>query len=202
MNFSKFQAELRPLMVFNSRDIRKVDPEFNEVNLNNWQSKGYITKLGKGIYTFGEYNVEKKVLYFAANKIIEPSYVSCESALSYYGILKIEDPIVSVNPIKTHTYKSAFGGYKFHKSIPSLMKDYDLVLHNQHYFKIATPEKAIVDFFFFNPKYQTREQIKLLSFDVEQLEIKSGGYETRKIADEYRNQLLDRRIRNFQNIFI
>jgi len=202
MNFLKFQTELRPLLVFNSRDIRKVDPEFNPVNLNNWQSYPYLTKLGKGLYTFADYVIEKELLYFAANKIIDPSYISCESALSFYGILKMEDPIVSVNPVKTHKYKSEYGGYKFHKTKPALMKDYDLVLHNQHYFKIATPEKAIVDFFFFNPKYQTRIQIKSLPFDAGELANNVVAYEIQRIANEYRNDLLDRRITNFKKIFI
>lgn len=202
MNFPKFQTELRPLLVFNSRDIRKVDPEFNLVNLNNLQSYPYLTKLGKGLYTFADYVIEKELLYFAANKIIDPSYISCESALSYYGILKIEDLIVSVNPVKTHKYKSEYGGYKFHKTKPALMKDYDLVLHNQHYFKIATPEKAIVDFFFFNPKYQTREQIKSLQFDAGELANNVVAYEIQRITYEYSNDLLDRRITNFKKIFI
>lgn len=202
MNFLKFQTELRPLLVFNSRDIRKVDPEFNPVNLHNWQSYPYLTKLGKGLYTFADYVIEKELLYFAANKIIDPSYISCESALSFYGILKMEDPIVSVNPVKTYTYKSEYSGYKFHKTKPALMKDYSLVPHSQHYFKIATPEKAIVDFFFFNPKYQTREQIKSLPFDAGELANNVVAYEIQRIANEYRNDLLDRRITNFKKIFI
>lgn len=197
MNFSKFQTELRPLLVFNSRDIWKVDPEFNPVNLSNWQSNGYITKLGKGLYTFVDYIVEKELLFFASNKIIDPSYVSCESALSYYGILRMEGPTVSVNSVKSHTYRSDDGGYKFHKTKPSLMKDYILVLYNQHFFKIATQEKAIVDFFFFNPRYQTKEQIKQLPFDTERLDNQSLQ-KIQRISNEYDNKLLERRIRNFQ----
>ena len=201
MNFSRFQTELRPLLVFTSRDIHKVDPGFNPVNLNNWQKNGYIIKLGKGLYTFADHNVDKKLLYFAANKIIDPSYISCESALSFYGILRIEDPIVSVNPIKSYTYKSQYGGYKFHKTKPELMNNYDLIQYNQHYFKIATVEKAIVDFFFFNPKYQTRNQIEKIPFDKERLNNTADEQEILRIATEYKNELLARRIRNFNNIF-
>jgi len=202
MNSSKFQTELHPLLAFNSRDIRKVDPEFNFVNLSNWKNKGYLKKLGKGLYTFAD-DIKQELLYFAANKIIDPSYISCESALSFYGILKKEDQIVSVNPDKTYEYKSDYGGFKFHKSRPALIKDYCLVLYNQHHFKIATPEKAIVDFFFFNPKYQTRDQIMSLEFDVDELANKVlDKYDIKRIANEYCNNLLGRRITNFIKIFI
>lgn len=201
MNFSRFQTELRPMLVFNSMDVQKIDPDFNTVNLNNWQNKDYIIKLVKGLYTFADYKLDKELLYFAANKIIDPSYVTCESALSYYGILKIEDQIVSVNPLKTHTYKSQYRGFKFHKSVPSLMNNYELVEYNQHYFKIATPEKAIVDFFFFNPKYQKREQISKLPFDSEKLANKVDGKKIWRILYDYNNNLLERRIRNFEKLF-
>lgn len=202
MNFLAFQNELRPLLVFNTRDIKKVDPAFNPVNLSIWQKHRYFIKLAKGLYTFSDPPIRKELLYYAANKIIDPSYVSCESALSYYGIMYKEDQIVSVNPIRSHTYISDYGGFKFHKANSSMLKDYVIEKHNQHCFKIASPEKAIVDFFFFNPKYQTRAQIKTLNFkasDKRDLISKDNIF---NIANSHANNLLERRINNFVNLYL
>ncbi|MBK9402940.1 MAG: hypothetical protein IPN57_00180 [Ignavibacteria bacterium] len=202
MNFSKFQTELRPLLVFNTRDIHKIEIDFNSVNLNNWLNLDYIVKLTKGVYTFADTTIDKRLLYYAANKLIDPSYVSCETALSYYKLLDDEDSVVSVNPIKTYEYKSIEGKFKFHKSKPLLMKDYNLVMLNQHTFKIATPEKAIVDFFFFNPKYLMRKQIKDLAFERNGLREKVEADKINSISTDFKNELLERRIRNFINIFM
>lgn len=202
MNFSKFQTELRPLLVFNSRDIRKIQPDFNTVNLNNWQNNGYIVKIAKGVYTFGEITIDKNLLFFAANKLIDPSYVSCESALGYYGLINDEYLLVSVNPIKTHEYKSNFGNFKFHKTKALLMKDYILVNVYQHCFKIATPEKALFDFFYFNPGHSTRKQISDLPFNSKAILEKVDEDKLTSLSIKSNNELLQRRIRNFINIFM
>lgn len=202
MNFHSFHRDLRPLLVFSNFDIKKLDPSFNEVNLTNWQNSEYITKLAKGYYTFADINPVSELLYFAANKIIDPSYVSCESALAYYGILKMEYSITSVCSIRTYSYKSDYGGFKYHFSRPEYMFGYNFIKFNQHTFKIATPEKAIVDFFNYNPQYNTRAKIRALEFDkviLRQLDFKS---KLKSISYSYNNQFLDRRIRNFMNLFL
>lgn len=202
MRFLEFQNELRPLLVFNTMDIKKIDKKFNQVNLSIWQERNYINKLAKGLYTFSDYIIQQELLYFAANKIIDPSYISCESALSYYGMLEMEDHIVSVNPIRSHTYSSACCDFKFHKGKPDILKDYVLEKYNQHYFKIASPEKALVDFFFFNPQYQTRSQIENLKFLESESWNKITRFKIKSIANSYGNNKLDRRINNFTNMYV
>ena len=57
------------------------------MNLVNWQRKGYVQKLRNGWYRFSDETVNEQLLYLIANKIYNPSYVSFESAFSFYGII-------------------------------------------------------------------------------------------------------------------
>jgi predicted transcriptional regulator of viral defense system len=201
MNFNKFSNELRPLTVFNTNDIRKIDSNFNDENLCNWQCKGYITKLAKGCYTFADITVEKNLLNYAGNKIVTPSYISCETALAYYKVASLEDSITSVCPVKSYLYTSDYGGFRYHRINSDLMSNYSIVKHDNYFFRIATLEKAIVDFFFFNPKHGTREQIKTLDFNRVNLKEKAKPEFIHKVTEEYKNNSLTRRVRNFMHIF-
>ncbi len=203
MNFNIFYSELRPIVVFNTQDIRKIDKNFNYANLTNWQKKELIQKLAKGFYTFPDYYNDKFVRYFTANKIIEPSYISCGTALAYYNVASFDDEITSVCPTKSYTYKSEYGGFKYHRiSSPALMTNINIIKRSNYAFRIASLEKAIVDYFFFNPKYQTKKQIIKLSFDQQKIKSLVKYPVLRKLALEYRNKALLTKINNFSNIFL
>lgn len=202
MNFNEFSRELRPLIVFSKSDILKIDKKFNDENLCTWQNKEYIVKLARGYYTFADNTVDKNLLYFTCNKIIDPSYISCESALSYYNLASLEDELTSVCPIKSYTYKTDYAGFKYHRlNNPSLMFDINLVKKGHYYFKIATPEKAIVDYFFFNPQHQTKAKIAKLDFSKQIVTEKVNHNLLRQFSDAYQNQSLKTRINNFLKIF-
>lgn len=201
MTFNKFSYSLRPLVVFNRNDILKMNSRFNDVNLCNWQGRDYIVKLTKGYYTFGDIKIDKNLLCFAANKIVSPSYISCETALVYYGVASLEDSITSVCPVKSYKYISDYGGFKYHKINPLLMNNIRLVKYENQFIKIASLEKAIVDFFFFNPSYQSREQIKKLDFNKEALKVKINPEAITNITGDYKNNSLRRRVNNFLHVF-
>lgn len=69
LNFHRFRTELRPLLVFTTADICKVDPTLNDVNLSPWRNKDYITKLTKGGYTFGNNTIDRSLLFYNANRL-------------------------------------------------------------------------------------------------------------------------------------
>ena len=202
MNFNKFSTSLRPLVVFNTNDVFKIFPDFNLMNLSNWRKQNYIIKLAKGFYTFGDTEVDDSLLYYASNKIIEPSYVSCESALSYYNVVHMENRLTSVCHLKSYQYKSDFGVFKYHKiSDPGLLNNTKLVNRNGYFFKIAALEKALADYFFFNPIHQTRAQIKKLEFNKERISSLVDHETLISIAEDYQNESLNERIRNFLKVF-
>lgn len=202
MNFNEFSLWFRPMIVFSTKDILKIYPKFNSINLTNWQKAEYIIKIAKGYYTFGDLIIDKPFLYFASNKITLHSYVSSESAISYYGIGSLEDTLTSVCSIKSYLYRSDYGGFKYHKiNNGNLISNIRLIKSKNFYFKIATIEKALADYFYFNTKNQTRAEIRMLEFDKAKISLQVNPDLLLKISREYKNESFNERIRNFLKVF-
>lgn len=202
MNFNEFSLWFRPMIVFGTKDILKIYPEFNSINLTNWQKAEYIIKIAKGFYTFGDMTINKPLLYYSSNKITAHSYVSCESAIDYYGIGSLEDTLTSVCPTKSYLYRSDYGGFKYHKINNSSLISNIKLIHSQNlYFKIATIEKAIADYFYFNTKNQTRAEIRMLGFNKEKISLQVNHELLLKISAGYNNESFSERIRNFLKVF-
>lgn len=84
--------------------------------------------------------------FHLANIIYQPSYVSLESALSYYNIL-IQVPTV-ITSVTTKTAKSfKIGGKEY--TYTHLSPQYFAHYHREADFLIAAPEKALVDAIFY-----------------------------------------------------
>jgi predicted transcriptional regulator of viral defense system len=121
-------------------------------NLENWRKKGYILQLGKGLYILGylRYAVDPITL---ASKIYEPSYVSLESALGYYGIIpEAVFTTTSVTSRETKTVKNDFGKFSYQKIKKEAFGGYETIKKKEFNisFNLALPEKALVDFFYLN----------------------------------------------------
>ena len=202
MNFNEFSLWFRPMIVFSTKDILKIYPKFNFINLTNWQNADYISKIAKGFYIFGDVTIDKPLLYFASNKIVPHSYISSESAIDYYGIATIENALTSVCPSKSHLYKSVFESFKYHKiNNSNLISNISLIKSQNYYFKIATIEKALADYFYFNTKRQTRAKISKLEFDKEKISLQVNPDKLLKISEAYKNESFSERIRNFLKVF-
>ncbi|MBS8122307.1 type IV toxin-antitoxin system AbiEi family antitoxin domain-containing protein [Candidatus Vampirococcus lugosii] len=89
------------------------------------------------------------MLYFASNKIYQPSYISLESAFSYYGI--IPEQVFTINGVstkKTNYFKTDFGVFNYKKINPKLFFGYNIISLKENKVLIASLEKAILDYFY------------------------------------------------------
>ena len=113
----------------------------NTVNklLQRFFKKSYVYRLDKGKYILKDKVISEFTL---ANLINSNSYISFESALSYYGILpQFTYSITSATTSKSRSLKVQNQLYEYVSVNPNLFwgfnKDRD--------FLIATPEKALLD---------------------------------------------------------
>jgi hypothetical protein len=111
--------------------------------LQRLKSKGVLTRVKKGLYLVRNSDFSS---FRLANLLLQPSYVSLESALSYYGILaQFPFAVTSITPKRaqelqvnkkefaySHVKADIYWGYQ---------KDKD--------FLIARPEKALLDILYF-----------------------------------------------------
>jgi predicted transcriptional regulator of viral defense system len=150
--YQEFRQKFNDFSVISLQEIKKVFPFFDTKNLVNWQRKGYLIKLRNGYYLLSERKLNEFLLYQIANKLYEPSYVSMESALNYYSIIpEGVYKIFSVSTRKTETFTTKVGVFDYRTIKKTLYFGYQLVRTKDVIFKLATREKAVLDFLYLRP---------------------------------------------------
>ncbi|MBI5555814.1 MAG: hypothetical protein HY920_08205 [Elusimicrobia bacterium] len=198
MRFLEFRQALQNFTIFSLSDIHSVDSEFHRRRLNNWQEKGYIRKVIRGYYIFTDVELDEFALFTLANKIYDPSYVSFESALSYYHLIpESVYGITSASTLVTRAFKTPIANFKYHSLKPGLFLGYELINHNGKYGKIAWREKAILDYFYINPDINSGDDFNKLRFNAELFQKEGDPDKLRALAERMGQKRLLRRINNF-----
>jgi len=109
---------------------------------------GHLARLGRGRWGFKD-RIELLALpeYLTSPY---PSYVSLQSALYYQGMVsQIPSVLYAVSPARTKTYGTALGRVSVHHIDPTFFFGYQPAAKGDG--KIATPEKALIDFLYLSP---------------------------------------------------
>ncbi|MEP7167546.1 MAG: hypothetical protein ABI758_06245 [Candidatus Woesebacteria bacterium] len=153
MNYIHLKESLKDFVVFSLPDIRQIEPTFDRRRLFEWQKKGYIKKLRRGYYAFSDINFSQEVLFAIANRLYAPSYISLESALSYYGLIpEGVYQLTSVCSRKTIQFETSVGPFSYQTVKPNLLFGYELISQGSRSYKIASREKAILDYLYLHPQ--------------------------------------------------
>ena len=151
MNYIKLRKALKDFTLFSPNDIKRWDNGFFRARLNEWQNKGYLKKIVKGYYVFSDLELNDNVLYEIGNRIYRPSYISFQTALSYYGLIpESVYGMTSASTRKTYHFKTPIAEFVYRTIKPRLFFGYHLVKYDHKYFKMASMEKAILDYFYVN----------------------------------------------------
>ena len=149
MRYTALRQDLREFILFSLRDIKILEKRFSRTRLNEWQDKGYIKKISRGYYIFSDIELSEGALFEIANRIYSPSYISFETAFSYYGLIpESVYGITSASSRKTYRFRTPVAEFAYRKITPRVFWGYNLVQWDHRHFRIATPEKAILTFFF------------------------------------------------------
>lgn len=141
--------------------------------LQRLEKSGVVKRVIKGKYLF----VFREVGDFElANFLVDPSYISLESALSFYGVLpQFPYTITSVTPLKSRRIIYQEKEYEF----THLESKYFFGFVKKDKFLIATPEKALLDELYFMAKKLRKiylEDLDLKIIDKEKFKILSRKY--------------------------
>lgn len=162
MNYLEFQNSLKNFPVFSIRDIKKAFSNFDNRRLVEWQNKKYIQKLRREYYYFLDQKKDENFLFFAANKMYHPSYVSMESALAYYHFIPEGVFLTSsISSRNTANFNTNIGDFVYNNIKKSLFFGYKIIQINDHPIKMAEPEKALLDFLYLK-KLNALEDMKNL----------------------------------------
>jgi len=198
MNYLDFKEKLKDFVAFNLNDIRKIDSRFDLRRLNEWQNKGYIKMIRRGHYAFSGLEINESVLSLLANRIYTPSYVSLEMALSHYNMIpEAVYGITSVTSRKTNHFKSDVGEFIYRHIKPQLMFGYKLIGYQGKIFKLAEPEKAVLDFFYLNTHIEAKEDFEGLRFNSEEFVENSDKNKFKDYLSAFENKKLAQRVNTF-----
>ena len=140
--------------VFSFEDLCVFYPEEKRSNLrqylSRWKAQGWLQSLKKGLYELTYPEGRGVPDFFIANKMYAPSYISLETALSYYSIIpEVSMAVVSVTSKITRKFKNSHGLFMYRSVRPDAFRGYIIEKHNGFNILIAEPEKALVDYLYF-----------------------------------------------------
>ena len=167
----EFKDKMEPFRVFSVRDIKKMFPGMNNMNLVRWHQKGYLVKIIKGWYCFPEYQPAENMSWLAANLIYSPSYISLHSALSYYNVIpEAVYSTTSVSTRRTNQYQTSIGSFHYNTVKKSAFGFGQRLINSvpvesSRQIVIAELEKAILDFLYINHQYRSEQDFEALRFD-------------------------------------
>ncbi len=144
------------MLLFTKESLRQWEKKENNLNFNikYWIQKGIIIPLKKGTYILkSRFEKEKnKDLYveYLANKIYEPSYVSCEYVMNKYNLLsEAVYGISNVTTSKTKIFNNSIGKFSYVSLNPRLFLGYEIVKFYSADIYTAKKSKAVFDYLYF-----------------------------------------------------
>lgn len=144
------------------------------------EEKKIIQKLIKGKYRFLLSPVDDFIL---ANFLYQPSYISLESALSFYAILTgFPYQITSLTVKKTRTVNIDDKEFQYSQIAGSLFWGYE----KKEDFLIAEKEKALLDYIYFSLKGLrdlSFEEMELSEIDKKKLAVYAKRFKNRRLME-------------------
>ncbi|MFH0763663.1 MAG: hypothetical protein V1927_01510 [Candidatus Omnitrophota bacterium] len=152
MKFEKFIKIAEGLPVIDAEILLAgvSDPNPIKVQISRWKKAGKLIQLKRGLYLFSK-PYRKVEIYepHIASILKKPSYISLEKAFEYHDLIPEAVTVyTSVTTKRPDRFVSEIGDFDYRHIKPALFWGYEPVsLHNQTAF-IASPEKALLDFFY------------------------------------------------------
>ncbi len=157
MNFTEFYRviEKNKYYAFSIEGLFTLFPAEKRGNLKKllyrWKNKGWIYSLKKGLYEIvypKDFTIPDMHI---ANILYSPSYVSMETALSNYSIIpEVSMAVKSITTKPTRSFKNKHGLFIYRTVKPCAFVGYYVMKQENFSMLIAEPEKALVDFLYFN----------------------------------------------------
>lgn len=160
--------------------------------------EGLIIHLKRNYYVtrsfYEENRTDMSYIFFLANVLLEPSYVSMTAALQYYGLFTeaVNFSVTSVTTKLPRQFRNRLGIYSYRKIKEDLFSDFKII-RKKFDFAIAMPHKAVFDYLYYHTRGFTRNVHENL---LEELRI-----DTDEFSDED-SEKLSRIIKQFTSVKI
>ncbi|MBU1864751.1 MAG: hypothetical protein KKH94_13930 [Candidatus Omnitrophica bacterium] len=196
MKYRKIILEqLRELPYFTKNTVRQLCEPYS---IQNATVDAYISRslknkdiisLKKGLYISTDfYNNSKRdisYLFYLANVIRQPSYISSWTALQYYNMAtEIIHTITSITPKITRNYKTKIGTFSYQNIKEDLFTDFSLI-ESKFSFFIASPSKALFDLLYFKTNQFRGVKYEDIDLLIEELRIDTNEMDKGELEKFY-----------------
>jgi len=114
---------------------------------NSRRVGSHISRLKRGVYAF---SLNPPTKFEIANRLYRPSYISFETALSYYNIIpEIVYVVTSVTTKRTKEFSAQNSVFKYYKIKKRLFFGYQPQMVKGKTILVAEKEKALLDYIYF-----------------------------------------------------
>lgn len=199
-NIKQLRSQI-PLEVFEEQDLhlawRNMSLAAQHSLLSRFLKKGDVKKVSRGLYVFDEFWRKKPLSKFIiANKLLAPSYISFESALSHHGL--IPEAVYATTSACVQrgnkSYHTMYGDFLYqHVPIQSFALEIESKVTAAGPEVIATPIKALFDLIYVRRKHfknltDLESDLRINRDEVlrHAEEINMGGLE--ELAESYRKK--------------
>jgi predicted transcriptional regulator of viral defense system len=198
MQYLELEKSFKDFTVFSLADIKRIDTGFHRRRLNEWQEKGYIKKIIRGYYISSDLEINENVLFEIANRIYRPSYISFETALSYYHLIpESVYGITSASTRRTYIFNTSVGEFSYRAIKSDLFFGYDLVSYHDRRIKTACIEKAILDYLYLNPHIKRGPDFASLRINRDIFSKEVDQERLCRFLDKFAKKALTKRVESF-----
>jgi predicted transcriptional regulator of viral defense system len=187
-----------------------VDPKLIRIQLSRWIKAGKIYQLRRGLYSIAPpYQRQQPHPFLVANHLQKASYVSLQSALSFYGLIpEVVNITTSVSTGRPERLDTPLGTFEFRHIKTELLFGYRMTELGEQSALIATPEKALLDLIYLQPGGDSLAYLKELrlqnteKLDKDLLRRQSEKFNTPKIQNAVKSilQLISGESEKFEDL--
>ena len=149
MRYRDLLAKTKDTILIKSTDLALMTDNLPYLRrqLSEWTKKEYLIKLKKGFYIPNDSDLIKQIpIFFLSNQLYQPSYISLESALSWYGLIpEKSQTTTAISTKKTTQFQTPIGNFYYHSIKSSGFLGYVQITIKNYKVLIAEPEKALLD---------------------------------------------------------
>ncbi len=176
--------------------VGKVNPDIIRQQLTRWTKSGRLYQLRRGLYALAPpYQKVKPHPFLVANCMQRASYVSCQSALAYYGLIPdVVQATLSVSTGRPQQWQTALGEFMYRHIQRPLLGGYRMLAlvpeagtHRVQQALVASPEKALLDLVYLHPGSDSTtylDELRLQNLEklnLDELQRQAGNFDTPKI---------------------
>lgn len=199
MKFNKIHNILEELQIFSINDLRQIDPQFEKKKIYLWKKEWLIKNIYRWYYILNNQKIDTNFLYRIANTIYYPSYISMESALSYYNLIpEAVYTITSITTKKTNNINNEYLDLSY-KSIKTNLFWWYKIINNKNYL-IADIEKTLLDYFYLNKELNNENDIIWLRLNSEVLNNNIDRQKIEKYLKIFNKKILNKKIELLFNL--